>query len=107
MRDHGFKTAFLRVHNHDGQRDAVLTQLYTFIGICHCQIVHAVELQNIGDLIAAAAIAESLDHSHHLRFRFEQRLIYFQIIDQCIQVYFQNGLMRFFLQQLGYLFKLK
>ena len=69
MRYHGLKAALFRVHHHDGQGNTILAQLYSFIGIGYGQIINAVKLQHICYFIATAAIAEGLDHCHHLSFR--------------------------------------
>ena len=95
------KRCHLGVHHHDISRNTSLTQGHTLISHGHCQIVHAVVLQCLGNLNGSGTIGIGLDHAHHLRIGLQERAEMIQIVDHRLQVHLQDGLMDFLLQQLA------
>ena len=65
------------------------------------------ELQYVGDLKVAAAIAKSLHHHHQLGLRLDLRTEMVEVADQMVEVDFQHSLVRLFLQLHANLFELE
>ena len=87
----------LGAHHHDGQIDASTTQLYTFVSKCNSQIIHIMELKNIGNLKVTASIAKGFHHHHKLGGGLDFGAEMVQIANQMVEIDFQNSLMRLLL----------
>ena len=91
----------LRIHHHDGQRDAVAAQLHALIAVGHGEVVHMVELKDVGNLHFASAIRCGLDHGHELGGGSDERAVVIEVAYHGVEVHLQSGLVRLALQQLG------
>ncbi len=107
MGDYGIEALLIRVHHHYWQLYPGFPELYPFVGIGNCQVIHTVELQCIGNLETPASIRKGFDHGHGLCFGFELRPEIVQVMDQCIQVDLHNRFVGLLLECPAYLFKLK
>ena len=65
---HGLECRHLWIHYHDVGCYAGLTQGYTLIGHCHCEIIHTVILQGFGCFYGTRAVAVGLYHAHEFSF---------------------------------------
>ena len=96
-----------RTHDQDRQPDSRLAQLNPFVGISYGKIVDVVKLQNVRDLIASAAVRESLDHRHDPGSGPEAGAVMVQVMDQCVEVDLHHGFVGLLLELPADLFKLK
>ena len=80
----------LRIHNHYIACDTVLTECYTLISNSHGKIVDTVVLQGLGNLYSSSTIAVSLNHTYQLGLCFQERAIPVEVINNGIEVHFQN-----------------
>ena len=99
--EHRLESRHLRIHNQDVGRDARLTQLRTLVSHRHSQIVHALVFERLGYFERPCPVCRSLDHTNHLGFRLKFVAIIVQVVNQSVQIDFQNGFMHFQFQQIG------
>ena len=99
--EEGLKRRHLGVHHNDILRDAGIAKGDTLVGYRHCQIVHAMVLQRLGNLHGTSAISVGLDHTHHLGLGLQERAEIVQVIDHRIEVHLEDGLVHLLFQQLG------
>ena len=64
--DDGAESRKLGIHNDDRHTYALTSQVCTLVGNGNSEIIDILVLQRLGKFITACAIAECLDHAHHL-----------------------------------------
>ena len=96
--EHRLEGRHLRVHNHNVLRNAVATQCDALVSNSHCEVVDTVVLQGLGNLHGTSAIGVGLDHADQFGLRLQEGAIVVEVVDQCVEVNLQNGLMDLLLQ---------
>lgn len=85
----------LWVHYHDVGGDASLAEIGTFICHSYSKIVNAIVLESLACFERTDSIAACLDHAYHLGFGFHEVAVIANIVDECVEVNFEDGLMNF------------
>ena len=101
------ETLLLGIHHHNGQCNAVLTQVHTLVGVGHGKVVHMVVLQGVGNFHASGAVRKSLHHRHQLGAGVDTRTVVVEVADKGVEVYLHYGFVRLALEQFHNLFKMK
>ena len=101
------ETIFLTIHNHDGKRDTVAPEFYTFVAISHGEVVDMIELQRTGYLNFAGAIRRGLHHCHQLGVGRYALAVVVDIVDKGVEVDLHNCFVKFALQRLGDILELE
>ena len=96
--EHGLEGGHLGIHDHDVGGDAGLTERHTLVGHSHGEIVYTMILQRLGYLYGTRTIAVSLDHTHHLRLRLQERTVVVQVVDHGIEIHLKDGLVHLLFQ---------
>ena len=96
------EAAEFRIHDDKRDRDTLLAQFFSFVSNGNSQVVATMFLQCLCQFIGTSSVSESLDHADHLSLWLQLRAVIVEVMDNGIQVHFQDRLMYFLLQQLGY-----
>ena len=96
--EHRLESRHLWIHYHDILGDTMATQRYALVSNGNSQIIYTMVLQRLGHFHSSSSIGIGLHHANQLCFRLHERAIVIQVVDQCVQVDFQNRFMHFLLQ---------
>ena len=99
--DNHVKPCLFRVHDHNGEGDAVAAQFNAFIDIGNGEIVDMIMLQCSGDLNSTGTIGGGFDHSHQTCALMEPGTEVVQIMHKGIEVDLHESLMAATLQLMG------
>ena len=97
--EHGLEGRHLWVHHHDIGSNACPPQGHALVGYSHCQIVHTVLLQRLRHLYCTSSVGIGLHHTHHLRFRLQERTVVVQVVYHGTEVHLKGSLVYLLLQQ--------
>ena len=98
--EHGFKCRKFRIHNDYRTINSGLTQVCSFIGYCHSQIIYTVILQRLRYLKRTCSISRSFNHTYHFCIWLKLITIIIQIVDQSLKIDLKNRFVHFQLQQI-------
>ena len=88
--EEGVECRHFRIHDDDSHGDACLAEFGTFIGVCHCQIVHSEVLQRACHLDASAAIGPRLHHTGESCAGLHERTVVAHVLCQSAEIHFKH-----------------
>ena len=105
--EHCLEGSQFRIHDDDGAVNACLAKFGAFIGYGHGQVIHPMILQGLGHFVRTGSVCRRLHHTHHLGIGLQLAPIVIQVINQGIQIDFENGFVHLQLQAIGYVIEMK
>ena len=91
----------LGVHDHNGEGDAVATQLDTLVDVGHSEVVDVVELEGGGHLDGASTVGGSFDHGHEAGGGPQLGAEVVEVVNKGVEVDLHDGLMGLALEEFG------